>query len=156
MVIWRTFQRLASKWLDPQGDHAQMLASGRWREAVQAYLATIAFADAQIGRLLDALEASPYRDNTIVCLWSDHGWSLGEKEHWRKFALWEEPTRSVMIWRVPGLTPAGVRCSRPVDLMCIYPTLVRSTGVDKPQHVEGLDISELLAQIRLPCGRAPP
>ncbi len=128
----------------PEGDHAQMLKSGRWKEAVQAYLATIAFADAQVGRLLDALDESPYRDNTIVCLWSDHGWSLGEKEHWRKFALWEEPTRTVFVWKVPGLTPAGVQSPRPVDYMSIYPTLCALTGTKRPGHVEGLDISPLL------------
>ena len=128
----------------PDGDHAMMLKSGRWKEAVQAYLATIAFCDAQVGRLLDALEASEYRDNTIICLWSDHGWSLGEKEHWRKFALWEEPTRTVFIWKVPGLTPTGVKSPRPVDFMSIYPTICALTGVTKPDHVEGLDISALL------------
>lgn len=82
------------KMAGPDGDHAAILKSGRWKEAVQAYLATIAFCDSQVGRLLDGLEKSPKRDNTIVCLWSDHGWSLGEKSHWRKFALWEEPTRT--------------------------------------------------------------
>ncbi|TWU31970.1 sulfatase [Novipirellula artificiosorum] len=128
----------------PEGDHAAMLRSGRWKEAVQAYLATIAFCDAQVGRLLDAFEQSAYRDNTIICLWSDHGWSLGEKEHWRKFALWEEPTRAVFIWKVPGLTPAGVQSPRPVDFMSIYPTLCALTGIKKPDHVEGLDISSLL------------
>ena len=128
----------------PDGDHATMLKSGRWKEAVQAYLATIAFCDAQVGRLVDALEQSAYRDNTIICLWSDHGWSLGEKEHWRKFALWEEPTRTVFIWKVPGLTPAGVQSPRPVDYMSIYPTLCALTSVEKPAHVEGLDISPLL------------
>jgi arylsulfatase A-like enzyme len=128
----------------PNGDHAEILRSGRWKEAVQAYLASIAFADAQIGRLLDALDRSEYRDNTIVCLWSDHGWSLGEKEHWRKFALWEEPTRSVFVWKVPGVTPAGIQCSRPVDFMSIYPTICSLTGISKPWHVEGLDITPLL------------
>ncbi len=132
------------KMAKPDGDHARILASGRWKEAVQAYLATIAFADAQVGRLIDALETSEYADNTIVCLWSDHGWSLGEKEHWRKFALWEEPTRTVFIWKVPGITPAGVQCSRPVDHMSIYPTLCSLTGLPRPQHVEGLDITPLL------------
>ena len=121
----------------PAGDHAAMLKSGRWKEAVQAYLATIAFCDAQVGRLLDALEKSPYRDNTIICLWSDHGWSLGEKEHWRKFALWEEPTRTVFIWKVPGMTPAGVASPRPVDFMSIYPTLCTLTGVPKPRTLRG-------------------
>ncbi|MEZ6134636.1 MAG: sulfatase [Pirellulaceae bacterium] len=132
------------KMANPNGDHAKMLASGRWKEAVQAYLATIAFADSQVGRLLDALERSKYADNTIVCLWSDHGWSLGEKEHWRKFALWEEPTRTVFIWKVPGLTPNGVQCSQPVDFMSIYPTLCGLTGLERPGHVEGLDITPLL------------
>ncbi len=128
----------------PDGDHAKIIASGRWKEAVQAYLASIAFADAQVGRLIDALDKSPYADNTIVCLWSDHGWSLGEKEHWRKFALWEEPTRTVFIWRVPGMTPDGVQCAHAVDHMSIYPTLCSLTGVAKPEHVEGLDITPLL------------
>lgn len=128
----------------PEGDHAAILKSGRWKEAVQAYLATIAFCDSQVGRLFKALEESAYNSNTIVCLWSDHGWSLGEKEHWRKFALWEEPTRTVFIWKVPGMTPAGVQSPRPVDYMSIYPTLCSLTGVSKPAHVEGLDISSLL------------
>lgn len=128
----------------PEGDHAAILASGRWREAVQAYLATIAFADAQIGRLLDALDASPHRDNTIVCLWSDHGWSLGEKSNWRKFALWEEPTRSILIWRVPGLTPEGGLCEHPVDFSAIFPTLCALAGMDGPDHLEGPDLGPLL------------
>ncbi len=132
------------KMAKPEGDHAQMLKSGRWKEAVQAYLATIAFADAQVGRVLDALQKSAYRDNTIICLWSDHGWSLGEKEHWRKFALWEEPTRTVFIWKVPGMTPADVQSPRPVDFMSIFPTICALTGVKRPAHVEGLDISALL------------
>ena len=100
------------KMAGPDGDHAKIVESGRWKEAVQAYLATIAFCDSQVGRLLDGLEKSPHRDNTIVCLWSDHGWSLGEKSHWRKFALWEEPTRTVFIWKVPGVTQPGGVCGR--------------------------------------------
>lgn len=131
------------KMAGPQGDHAQIVASGRWKEAVQAYLATIAFADSQVGRLLDGLDKSPHRDNTIVCLWSDHGWSLGEKSHWRKFALWEEPTRTVFVWRVPGVTKAGV-CDRPVDYSCIYPTVCQLTDLPLPQHLDGHAITPLL------------
>lgn len=127
------------------GDHAKILASGRWKEAVQAYLATIAFCDAEVGRLLDALDRSAYRDNTIICFWSDHGWHLGEKEHWRKFALWEEATRAPFIWVVPGLTRANARCDRPVDFMCIYPTLMDLCGLPKPEHLEGVSIRPLLA-----------
>jgi arylsulfatase A-like enzyme len=128
----------------PQGDHAKIIKSGRWKEAVQAYLATIAFCDFQIGRLLDAYEKSAQRDNTVICLWSDHGWSLGEKSHWRKFALWEEPTRTVFIWKAPGVTPAGGVCGRPVDYTCIYPTLCALTGMAPPSHLDGRDISPLL------------
>jgi arylsulfatase A-like enzyme len=128
----------------PQRDHAQILESGRWKEAVQAYLATIAFCDSQVGRLLDGLDKSPYRDNTIVCLWSDHGWSLGEKSHWKKFALWEEPTRTVFVWRVPGLTRPGGFCGRPVDFLTIYPTLCSLAGLPLPSHLEGRDITALL------------
>jgi arylsulfatase A-like enzyme len=136
------------------GDHAKMVASGRWKEAVQAYLATIAFCDSQVGRLLDAYEKSPQRDNTIICLWSDHGWSLGEKSHWRKFALWEEPTRTVFAWKVPGVTPAGGVCGRAVDYSCIYPTLCQLTGIAPPTHLEGRDISSLLKDPQAPWDSA--
>ncbi len=128
----------------PTGDHADMLKSGRWKEAVQAYLATIAYCDHEVGRLIDAWEKSPEKDNTIICLWSDHGWSLGEKEHWRKFALWEEPTRTVFIWKAPGVTKAGGLCARPVDYASIYPTLCSLAGIPAPAHLEGADISVLL------------
>ncbi len=132
----------------PEGDHAAMLQSGRWKEAVQAYLATIAYTDMNIGRLLDAFEKSAYRDNTIIVFWGDHGWHLGEKSHWRKFALWEEATRAPLIWVVPGVTKAGTICDRPVDFMSIYPTLTALTGIKTPTHVEGTNIRPLLANAR--------
>lgn len=139
----------------PTGDHAAMLKSGRWKEAVQAYLATIAYCDYEVGRLIDAWEKSPEKDNTIICLWSDHGWSLGEKEHWRKFALWEEPTRTVFIWKAPGVTQPGRLCARPVDYASIYPTVCALAGIPAPKHLEGADISPLLrdpkAEWKLPA-----
>ena len=128
----------------PQGDHAEMLKSGRWKEAVQAYLAAITYADAMIGRLIEALDASVYRNNTIICFWGDHGWHLGEKEHWRKFALWEEATRAPLIWVAPGVTRPGAVCNRTVDFMSIYPTLTDLCGIPTPQHVEGQSIRRLL------------
>jgi len=126
------------------GDHARIVKSGRWKEAVQAYLATIAFCDAQVGRLLNGLENSPHRDNTIVVLWSDHGWSLGEKSHWRKFALWEEPTRTVFVCKVPGVTQPGGVCQSPVDYSCIYPTLCDLADLPIPEHLDGRSIVPLL------------
>jgi arylsulfatase A-like enzyme len=129
----------------PTGDHAAILQSGRWKEAVQAYLASIAFCDAMVGRLLDGFEKSPHRNNTIIVLWGDHGWHLGEKEHWRKFALWEEATRAPFIWVAPGVTKPGGVCNRTVDFMSIYPTLCDLSGISIPSHVSGPSIRSLLA-----------
>lgn len=134
-------------------DHAKILASGRWKEAVQGYLAAIAFLDVQVGRVLDALEKSPQRTNTIVCLWGDHGWHLGEKEHWRKFALWEEATRAPLVWVVPGLTTPGTRCGRTVDFLSIYPTLCDLAGLPVPAHVEGPSLRPLLENPKAPWTR---
>lgn len=83
-------------------------------------------------------------ENTIVVLWGDHGWHLGEKHHWRKFALWEEATRAPLIFVAPGVAPAGRLCSRPVDFMSIYPTLVDLSGLPIPDHVEGTSLRPLL------------
>lgn len=132
------------KMANPGGDHAKMLESGRWKEAVQAYLATITFADAMIGRLIDGLDKSPRAKDTIIVLWCDHGWHLGEKLHWRKFALWEEATRSPLIYVVPGMTKPGSTCQRTVDFMSIYPTLADLCGLKAPAHVEGESIRPLL------------
>jgi arylsulfatase A-like enzyme len=129
----------------PEGDHARILQSGRWKEAVQGYLAAVSYCDAMIGRLMDALDKSEYATNTIICFWCDHGWHFGEKHHWRKFALWEEATRSPLIWVAPGITKANSRCDRPVDFMSIYPTLTDLCGIGTPKHVEGKSIRALLA-----------
>lgn len=141
------------KMAKPEGDHAQILKSGRWKEAVQAYLATISFCDAMVGRLIDGLMKSEHRDNTLVVLWGDHGWHLGEKHHWRKFALWEESTRTPYIYVVPGLTKAGGVCDRPVDLMSVYPTLCDLAGITPPSNIEGISLRPLLADPKAPWDR---
>jgi Arylsulfatase A and related enzymes len=84
------------------GDHKKVMEHHQWRNAVQGYLAAISFCDAQVGRLLDAFDASPHAKNTTIVLWSDHGWHLGQKLHWRKFALWEEATHNVFMIVSPG------------------------------------------------------
>ena len=129
----------------PGIDHARIIEAGDWKEAVQGYLAAISYTDMLVGRLLDALDASPMKDNTIICFWSDHGWHLGEKEHWRKFALWEETTRAPLLWVVPGVTKPGSVCERTVDFMSIYPTLCDLCGIGTPKHVEGRSLRPLLA-----------
>lgn len=128
----------------PAGDHRQIVESGRWKDAIQGYLAAISYCDAMIGRLMAAYDTSPDRDNTIIVFWGDHGWHLGEKQHWRKFTLWEEATRTPLIWVVPGITKANTVCDRTVDLMSIYPTLTDLCGIATPKHIEGRSIRSLL------------
>ena len=126
-------------------DHAKVLEHKQWEKAVQGYLASITYADGQIGRLLDALDESGHAKNTIVVLWTDHGWHLGEKLHWRKFSLWEEAGRVPMIFVVPGLTKAAARCERTVSLLDIYPTLADLCGLPVGEHLEGKSLRPLLA-----------
>ncbi len=126
-------------------EHDAIAKAGKWREMVQAYLACITFADVQLGRVLDALAASPDRDNTVIVLWSDHGWHLGEKQHWHKFTLWEESTRAPLLWVAPGVTRAGGVCERPVDFTHIFPTLCDLAGLPPPANLDGRSIRTLLA-----------
>jgi len=135
---------IGKKFARPGGDHKSVTDHKQWKQGVQAYLASIAFMDAELGRLLDAFDASPHAANTIVLLWSDHGWHLGEKLHWRKFTLWEEATRNVFTVTVPGLTRAGTRCSRPVSMVDIYPTLSELCGLPARPELEGKSLLPLL------------
>ena len=128
----------------PQNDHEFILKNNQWEKAIQGYLASISFADAQVGRLLDALEKSNYLKNTIIVFFGDHGWNLGEKEHWRKFALWEETTRVPFIIVAPGLAGKNAECSRTVNLMDIYPTLLSICGLPVKNGLEGNDLMPLL------------
>jgi arylsulfatase A-like enzyme len=128
----------------PQGDHATIQKTDNWRYAVQAYLASIRFADAQVGRLIKALDESEYAQNTIIVLWGDHGWHLGEKEHWRKFSLWEEACRAPLMIVVPGVTKAGSRSPRTVDFVDLYPTLSELCGLPVGDHLDGDSLIPLL------------
>ncbi len=116
----------------------------RWRQGVQAYLASISFADAMVGHVLDALDQSGRADNTIIVLWSDHGWHLGEKARWRKQTLWRESTRVPLIVVAPGVTQAGSETAETVSLMDLYPTLVELAGLEMPAHLEGISLVPLL------------
>lgn len=127
----------------PNGDHKRVVENGQWRKAVQGYLASISFADACLGRLLDAYDASPQRDNTVIVLWSDHGWHLGEKLHWRKFTLWEEATRNVLLFAGAGITP-DQRCDATVGLIDIYPTLTELCGLPPREGIDGTSLTPLL------------
>ena len=123
----------------------------QWKQGIQGYLASIAFADAMVGRVLDALENGPNRDNTIVVLWSDHGWHLGEKQHWQKYTAWRVCTRVPLIVRVPqgvpGLpqgTHADVVCNKPVNLLSLFPTLTELAGIEPKSDNDGPSLVPLL------------
>jgi len=152
----------AKNFAHPGGDHASVLKYNQWKRAVQAYLATISFADAQIGRVLDALDRSPQADSTIVVLWGDHGWHLGQKEHWRKHALWEASTRTTLVIALPKDSPAatstiatqrGAQCDRVVSLIDLYPTLLELAGLPPRRGLDGQSIAPLLEDPSLPWKR---
>ena len=128
----------------PDGDHANVISNKQWGKAAQAYLATISFADAQIGRVLDALDRSGHADNTIIVLWGDHGWHLGEKNHWRKHALWDVSTRTPLIFSAPRGVAEDKLCQRPVSLIDIYPTLIDLCGLPKRRGLDGQSLKSLL------------
>lgn len=138
------------KMAKPEGDHAKVLRGQQWQKAVQAYLATISFLDDQVGRLLEGLDASPRKDKMIIVWWTDHGWALGEKQHWRKFALWEETTRTSMAIVAPGITKPGTTCSAPVDYTHIFPTLCQLTQLPVPDPVKGASLLPLLKDPQAP------
>lgn len=128
----------------PTGDHRAVVDNHQWKKAVQGYLATIAFLDDQVGRLLLGLEESPRANQTIVVWWTDHGWHLGEKQHWRKFALWQDATRTSFAITAPGLTRPDTQCGAPIDYMSVFPTLCDLAGLPTPSHVKGPSLLPLL------------
>ncbi len=131
------------KKFEPGADYRIIKASGKFREAARAYMACISYVDDCIGLVLDALEKSKYKDNTIVVLLGDHGWFLGEKLRYRKTFLWEESVRSPLIIKVPGMTSTS-KCTRIVNFMDLYPTLADLCGLPVPRHCEGRTIVPLL------------
>ncbi len=135
----------------PNRYFAHIRAHKQWKQGIQGYLASIAFADAMVGRVIDALENGPNRDKTIVVLWSDHGWHLGEKQHWQKFTAWRVCTRIPLIVRVPagaaGLpsgTSPGTVCTKPVNLLSLFPTLTELAGLPRKPECDGPSIVPLL------------
>ncbi|MGB0258967.1 MAG: sulfatase-like hydrolase/transferase, partial [Coraliomargarita sp.] len=118
-------------------------ANDQLKLLVQSYLACISFTDHQIGKVLDALDASPYKDNTYIVLYTDHGFHQGEKERFAKRSLWEDGTRTPMIIVGPGIVEGGV-CSKPAQLLDIYPTLLELTGLKADPKHEGNSLVPLL------------
>ena len=115
----------------------------QWVNLVRSYMACTSFVDSQVGRVLDALERNGYADNTIVVLWSDHGWHLGEKLITGKNTLWDDGTRVPLIFAGPGV--AQGHCRQPAELLDIYPTLIDLCGIPANEQLEG---HSLMAQLK--------
>ena len=121
-------------------------STGNWENILRAYLASTSAMDHELGRVMDALESSTYSDNTYIICFSDHGWHLGEKEHWGKAALWEQTTRVPFIVVGPGI-PQGKICDRPTELLDIYPTVMDYAGLEPPHKLQGQSIRPLLENV---------
>ena len=119
------------------------ISTDQWGRAVQAYLASVAFMDFQLGRVLSALESGPHADNTYIVLFSDHGYHMGEKNRFSKHTLWERSSRVPLIFSGPGIS-GGARCASPVGLIDIYPTLTGLCGLNPNPSNEGRSLVGLL------------
>lgn len=134
-------------WKLPEPRQKFLIEAGESIKIVQSYLACISFMDSQVGRVLDALEKSGQADNTIVVLFSDHGYHLGQKEITGKNTLWDPSTRVPLIFAGPGVT-ANSKSPRPAELLDIYPTLCDLTQTTPP--VDQLQGLSLLPQLKNP------
>ncbi len=130
-------------WKLPEPRLSWLQKNNEWKPLVRAYLATISLMDSQVGRVLDALDTSGKRDNTIIVFFSDNGWHLGEKGVTGKNTLWERATRVPLIFAGPGIK-AGVKSNRPVQLLDLYPTLIELSGMPINKGLEGHSLSPLL------------
>ena len=117
---------------------------GSLKRMVQCYQASADFADSMVGRLLDKLDATGRAADTIIVLWADHGYHLGDKESCVKFTLWEKANHVPFIIVAPGVTRPATRCDRPVGLVDIYPTLLELAGLPAKADLDGKSLVPLL------------
>jgi iduronate 2-sulfatase len=122
----------------------ERVSTQRAREAIAAYYACISFMDEQLGRVLDALDRLKLRDNTIIILWGDHGWHLGEKGMWAKGTLFEPSAHAPLIIVDPRRKTAGEACGRVVEFVDVYPTLMELCATKPPPGLEGKSLVSLL------------
>lgn len=122
------------------------IESGQWPHMIRAYLACISFVDHYVGEILNTLEKSPYADNTVVVLWSDHGYRMGQKNTFAKQCLWEEAVKAPLIFAGPGIEKGKI-ISKPTEMLSVYPTLLDLCGLDPYSRNEGISLApELLGQ----------
>ena len=120
------------------------LSDEQARNLIHGYYACVSYTDAQIGRLLDELARLGLEDDTIVIVWGDHGWKLGEHAGWCKHTNFELDTHVPMLLSVPGMATAGRRTRALTEYVDIYPTLAELCGLSIPQHLEGLSMMPLV------------
>ncbi|MEM9400140.1 MAG: sulfatase [Verrucomicrobiota bacterium] len=147
-------KHVAERFLARKKDIFDRLES--WGEVelmIRGYLASITYADAMLGRMLDALEKGPHKDNTIIVFWSDHGYALGEKGHWGKHTLWQRTTNVPFLWAGPGIA-RGVTTNATASLVDIYPTLAEMCGLKPDAGAEGISLKEVLQQGLQDSGRS--
>jgi len=130
--------------------HKWVVDNKQWEHLMRGYLASISYVDHQLGRLLNALDASPMAENTIVVLWTDHGFHIGEKENWEKFALWDQTTRVPLFIHAPGVSKDGAVTRQPATLTDIYPTLCELAGLPIPGQCDG---TSLVPQLEDPTAK---
>ena len=122
------------------GWHKWVIENKQWKHLMRGYLACVSYVDHQVGRLLDALDSSGFKENTIVVLWTDHGFHIGEKENWEKFALWDQTTRVPLFFHAPEVSKDGVKTRHPVTLTDLYPTLCELAGLPVPEQCDGMSL----------------
>ncbi len=129
---------------NPTSEHNEIVNAGEWKNGIRAYLANLAFADDNVGIVMEALSASPHASNTIVVFVGDHGWHLGEKSRWRKFSTWDIANRTSLLIYDPGATGNGQICEKVVSMQDLYPTLAELAGIPS-STVQGNSLTPLLA-----------
>ena len=139
-------------WALPEPRLRFLEEAGEWKNKVRCYLAATSFVDSQVGRILEALERSGQAENTVVVLWSDHGYHLGEKLITGKNTLWDRSTRVPLVFAGPGVTP-GAKSHRPAELLDIYPTLVELLGLPEKDGLEGISLAPQLRDADAPRER---
>jgi arylsulfatase A-like enzyme len=123
-----------------EGWHKWVTDNQQWKHLMRGYLASISYVDHELGRLLDGLDTSPIAKNTIVVLWTDHGFHIGEKENWEKFALWDQTTRVPLFIHAPGISRDGAKTRQPTTLTDVYPTLCELAGLPIPKQCDGASL----------------
>jgi arylsulfatase A-like enzyme len=135
--------RIRKNMTNRSSQHKELEGYGALKEAVRGYLACVSFADAMLGRVLDALDASPYKDNTIIVFWSDQGFHHGEKMHWGKHTLWQRTSHVPFVWAGKGI-PENKKVATTVSLIDLYPTFIDLCGLPRTKNLEGTSLVSVL------------